>query len=60
MLYGRGARLQHHLANALIVGADMRQKVRPAMMKRGLTFANDIVLTEEALEEYEVMAISWS
>ena len=38
----------------------MRQKVRPAMMKRGLTFANDIVLTEEALEEYEVKAISWS
>ena len=37
----------------------MRQKVRPAMMKRGLTFANVIFVTEDALEEYEVKAISW-
>ena len=48
MLYGRGERLQQHLANALILGADMRQKVRPAMMRRGLTFANVISLNETA------------
>ena len=42
MLYGRGERLQQKLANALILGADMRQKVRPAMMRRGLIFANVI------------------
>ena len=59
MLYGRGERLQQHLANALILGADMRQKVRPAMMRRGLTFANVIFITEDALEEFEVKAISW-
>ena len=59
MLYGRGERLQQHLANALILGADMRQKVRPAMMRRGLTFANVIFLTDDALEEFEVKAISW-
>ena len=59
MLYGRGERLQQHLANALILGADMRQKVGPAMMRRGLTFANVIFLTEDALEEFEVKAISW-
>ena len=59
MLYRRGERLQQHLANALILGADMRQKVRPAMMRRGLTFANVIFLTEDALEEFEVKAISW-
>ena len=59
MLYGRGERLQQHLANALILGADMRQKVRPAMMRRGLTFANVIFLTDDALEEFEMKAISW-
>ena len=59
MLYGKGERLQQHLANALILGADMRQKVRPAMMKRGLTFANVIFLTDDALEEHEVKAVSW-
>ena len=59
MLYGRGERLQQHLANALILGADLRKKVRPAMMRRGLTFANVIFLTDDALQEYEVKAISW-
>ena len=59
MLYGRGERLQQHLANALILGADLRQKVRPAMMRRGLTFANVIFLTEDALQEFEVKALSW-
>ena len=29
------------------------------MMRRGLTFANVIFLTDDALEEFEVKAISW-
>ena len=40
MLYGRGPRLQKHLANALMLGADLRNLVKPELARKQCTFAN--------------------
>ena len=59
MLYGRGERLQKHLANALILGADLRNLVKPALARKECTFANVLFITADALEEYELKAAAW-
>jgi len=59
MLYGRGERLRKHLANALMLGADLRNLVKPALARRECTFANVLFVTADALEEYELKAASW-
>ena len=59
MLYGRGERVQKHLANALMLGSDLRRKVKPHLQSFGCTFANVLFVTPDALDEYELKAVSW-
>ena len=59
MLYGRGDQLQKHLANALMLGSDLRRKVKPHLSSLGCSFANVLFVTPDALDEYELKAVSW-
>ena len=59
MLYGRGDRVQKHLANALMLGSDLRRKVKPLLSNLGCSFANVLFVTPDALDEYELKAVSW-
>ena len=59
MLYGRGHNVQKHLAMALTLGSDLRSKVKPELQQRGVTFANILFVTPDALEEAELKAASW-
>ena len=59
MLYGRGERVQQHLTMCLLLGHDLRNKVKPKMLAKGFSFANVLFVTPDALEEFELRAVSW-
>ena len=59
MLYGSGERLQKQVAIALMLGADLRNLVKPALAWRECTFANVSCITADAVEEYELKAAAW-
>jgi len=62
MLYGTGERLMTHLNNALVLGYQLRHKLKPALEKLNLTFQNLLYITTSALEEDSFRAVSflWS
>jgi hypothetical protein len=51
-----------HLNSALLMGAALRQEVKPRLSARGVTFSNVLFVTEASLEEAELKAASffWS
>ena len=59
MLYGRGDRVQHHLTNCLLLGHDLRTRVKPNLLANGISFANVLFVTPDALQEFELRAVSW-
>ena len=59
MLYGRGDKIQQHLTNCLLLGHDLRKKVKPVLLAKGVSFANVLFVTPDALEEFELKAVSW-
>ena len=42
-----------------MLGADLRNLVKPALARKECTFANVLFVTADALEEYELKTASW-
>ena len=59
MLYGRGERFQQHLTTCLLLGNDLRTKIKPRLLAHGVTFPNVLFVTPDALQEFELRAVSW-
>ena len=59
MLYGRASRVMTHLNSALLMGAALRQEVKPRLSAKGITFSNVLFVTEDSLEEAELKAASF-
>ena len=62
MLYGRKSKVMTHLSSALLMGAALRQEIRPRLAAQNISFSNVLFVTESSLEESELKAASffWS
>jgi Zinc finger C-x8-C-x5-C-x3-H type (and similar) len=62
MLYGRKTKVMTHLSSALMMGAALRQEIRPRLAAKNISFSNVLFVTEDSLEESELKAASffWS
>ena len=62
MLYGRKTKVMTHLSSALLMGAALRQEIRPRLAAQNISFSNVLFVTEDSLEESELKAASffWS
>ena len=59
MLYGRGEKLQQHLTMCLLLGNELRTQMKPKFQARGISFANVLFVTPDALQEFDLKAVSW-
>jgi hypothetical protein len=62
MLYGKGQDIMKRLQSCLVLGYQLRYKVKPALARVGVTMENVLFLTDSALEEDSFRACSfmWS